>query len=317
MEQIVQIIKANTNFVLHGHVSPDGDAIGSCHGLAFALQKLGKKVAVMMDEYPQKFNIIPGQEFYCKDIDFEVEVFIALDCADTMRLGSGLSLFNAARHTICIDHHASNKGFAHVNYIESHTSSTSEIVFNLVKKLTPLTKDMAAALYAGIICDTGGFKFSATSPATMHAAGELMATGIDFTNIYNRLMFMRTLPAAKAMAIVMQNAVVTEDGHVIYSHITTQMLQDVDATSKDLEGVIEHLLCTNDVLIAVFVCEKGDGKHSKISLRAHRHDVGGVAVKLGGGGHRLAAGATVADTVSVTLANALALVNNLLVGTSI
>jgi len=314
MEQIVRLINENANFVLHGHTSPDGDAIGACYGLAFALQKLGKNVAVVLESYPQKFDIIPGREFLRPFSEFKgdttIDVFIALDCADTMRLGSGLSLFDKAKHTVCIDHHKSNPGFAAYNHIESTTSSTCEIVYRLVEQLTTIDQNIATALYAGIVSDTGGFKYDSTTAATMDIAGHLMEIGIPFTQIYNQLMFIRSYAAVKIVGLALQNADTALKGQIIYSHITRQMFKSVKANPADLDGTVEQLLCTQGVAVAVLAYEKGE--QVKISLRSHKHDVGSVAGQLGGGGHKLAAGATVTGDINSVLTKTLFLLNELL-----
>jgi len=292
MEQIIQLICDNTSFVLAGHISPDGDAIGSCFGLAFALEKLGKDVTVVLDPYPKKYNILPGSKFLYKgSLDqLNVDVFIALDCADVNRLGSGQSLFHRAKHTVCIDHHKSNTGFAEFNYIEPHASSTSELVFRLVEKLVTPCADIATVIYAGMVDDTGGFKYSSTAKSTMEIAAQLMDMGIPFTEIYNEVLHSHSFAAGKAKGIALQNAMQTPDKRIVYSYITREEIAAIGASaSSDMEGIVEYLLNTGGAEVAVFAYEKQkDG--CKISLRSHGIDVGIAAEAMGGGGHRLAAG---------------------------
>jgi len=294
MEQIIQLIKNHKNFVLAGHISPDGDAIGSCYGLAFALEKLSKNVTVVLEPYPQKYNILPGHKFLYTNLGdiSDIDVLIALDCADTKRLGSAQPLLGRAKHTVCIDHHKSNAGFAEYNYIEPHASSTSELVFCLINNLVAPCVNIATVIYAGIIDDTGGFKYSSTAESTMEIAAKLMSMGIPFTQIYNEILHSHSFTAAKAKGVALKNATQTPDKRIVYSYITREELADVGANdSSDIEGVVEYLLTTVGAVTSVFAYEK-QGEGCKISLRSQGPDVGIVAEAMGGGGHRLAAGYT-------------------------
>jgi phosphoesterase RecJ-like protein len=304
MEHIIQQIHQNSRFVILGHTSPDGDAIGSCFGLAFALEKLGKNVTVVLEPYPQKYDILPGRKFlFTGELEqLNFDVLIALDCADVNRLGSGQLLFKRAKHTVCIDHHETNAGFAKYNYIEPHASSTSELVFKLIEKLTVPCADIAANIYAGIVSDTGGFKYNSTSKSTMEIAARLMEMGISFTEIYNKVLHEHTFAAAKAKEIAIKNAKLIYGGRIIYSHITNEELTAVGANTFDLDGVVEYLLSTRDAEIAAFIYEKQAAElQSKVSFRSLGPNMGAIAAAMGGGGHRMAAGCTVAGTAMEAL----------------
>ena len=300
MDQIIQLIQERTNFVIVGHTSPDEDAIGSCYGLAFALHAMGKNVTVVLEPYPQKYDFIPGIQFlYAGNLDdLDVDVLIALDCADKSRLGLGQSLFTRAKYTVCIDHHKTNTGFAQFNYIEPETASTSEIVFRLIEKLLTPTTEIATAIYAGIVSDTGGFKYDSTNRSTMEITTKLMEMGIPFTQIYGDVMHRHSFAAAKALGIILQNAVF--NGRIVYSFISCEMRESVGAGLADLDGAVEYLVNTTGADVAALIYEKAP-PHVKISLRSHGADVGNVAAALGGGGHQMAAGATVSDNIETAI----------------
>ncbi|MCL1787331.1 MAG: bifunctional oligoribonuclease/PAP phosphatase NrnA [Defluviitaleaceae bacterium] len=308
MDAMLRLIQNNTDFVLVGHTSPDGDAIGSCYGLAFALHKLGKNITVVLEPYPEKYDLLPGRQFlYTGEPDkLNADVLIALDCADEKRLGPAQPLFNRAKQTACIDHHRSNTGFAMINYIDPDASSTSEMVFRLVERLTTVDGDIAAVIYAGIVTDTGGFKYNTTEKSTLETVAKLMDTGINFTKIYNEVLHQHTFAAGKAMGVALQNAGQLRAGRVVYSHITWEELTATGADAFDLDGIVEYLLNTQGADISVFAYAK-DAEETKVSFRSQEPDVGAVAVALGGGGHRLAAGCTIQATAKEALAQALAL----------
>jgi len=296
------LIQERNNFVIAGHTSPDEDAIGSCFGLAFALCALDKNVTVVLEPYPQKYDFIPGRQFlYDGNLDnLDVDVLIALDCADESRLGSGQSLFTRAKHTICIDHHKTNTGFAQINHIEPDTASTSEIVFRLIKQLTAPTPEIATAIYAGIVGDTGGFKYNSTNRSTMEIAADLMEMDVPFTQIYGDALHRHSFAASKALGLILHNATSVLDGRIVYSFISSEMRESVGANLADLSGAVEYLVNTTGADIAALIYEKAP-PHVKISLRSHGADVGSIAAALGGGGHQMAAGATVLGNIETTI----------------
>lgn len=295
MDDILRIIHENETFVLSGHIGPDGDCIGACMGLAFALDILGKNVTVVLEPYPEKYNIIPGQHFLnTYDLNnINVDTFIALDCADANRLGSSKKLFERAKTTICIDHHKTNLGFAQFNLIEANASSTCEIVYCIIEKFVKPTIEIATAIYAGIISDTGGFKYNTTNISTLEITSKLIGMNLPFTKIYNEVLHSHTFTAVRAKGVVMQNAKQSMGGRITYSYVSKEEMESVDAVYSDMEGNVEYLLATSGTDVAAVIFEKKYGNEVKVSFRSCGPDVSNVASKLGGGGHQLAAAGTV------------------------
>lgn len=139
---------------------------------------------VFLEEIPSTFYRIKGTDEILHEIDESkhYDLFIVLDCGDTGRLEFSVPLFVSAGHTLCIDHHVSNICFAQDNYVVPDASSTSELVYNLIDK-DKITKEIAEALYLGIVHDTGVFQYSCAGPSTFRAAAELLETGIDAADL--------------------------------------------------------------------------------------------------------------------------------------
>ena len=330
MEQIVNLLREQDNFVIASHIGPDGDAIGSSFGLAMALNKLGKKVTVMLEPYPDKYNIVPGREHLYTGIKpVEMDVFIALDCADKERLGFARPFFRKAKTRICIDHHATNEGFAHYNYIDPDAASTSEMVLTVIDALVELDADIAVAIYTGIVTDTGGFKYMSTSRSTMEAAARLMEMGIPFTDIYNEVMHKHSFEASKALGLALGASKLALGGRVVYTCVPREMLQEAEADSAEMDNVVEYLMSTKGAEAALFLYERHknikdaaedetensddsepkDGlKKIKVSMRSRGLDVGKIAASLGGGGHRVAAGCTMVGTIEGVLEQVLGII---------
>ncbi|MCL2572280.1 MAG: bifunctional oligoribonuclease/PAP phosphatase NrnA [Defluviitaleaceae bacterium] len=327
MEQIIKLLREKENFVIASHIGPDGDAIGSCYGLAFALKKIGKKATVVLENYAPKYNLIPGREFLYRGTEaLASDVFIALDCADAERMGFAKPFFDKASVTVCIDHHATNEGFADYNLIDPEASSTAEMVFGLIDAITELDKDIAIGIYAGIVTDTGGFRYSATSKSTMEIAARLMDTGIDFSEIYRELLHKHSFAATKALGLTLGSSGIAMDGRIVYACVTREMLASVGANSSEMDNVVEYLMSTKGAEVALFLyeryrhVERDDAKDAeiskdtnaskdseddlmkiKVSMRSRGIHVGDIAASLGGGGHRMAAGCTMVGTMDDVL----------------
>jgi phosphoesterase RecJ-like protein len=308
VQEILQLIRSKNTFVIAGHVGPDADCVGSAYALAFALTKVGKQAFVLLEPYPAKIDVMPGRQFLCAEPPADFDVFVAVDCADTARLGASLPVFERAQHTICIDHHGTNSGFAQHNFIRATASSTAEMIFELVEQFTEIDTDIASAVYAGIVSDTGGFRFTSTDKSTMELAARLMGMGIPFFDIYSELIHRQPFSAVKALAAVLANVKLSACGRVVHAFVTRKELEAAGAKSYDLDGVVEYLMGTRGTLAAVFVYERGNTGTLKVSLRSQGPNMSAVAQALGGGGHILAAGATVSGEAEDVLAHALSLV---------
>jgi len=327
VDQIINLLREKDNFVIASHIGPDGDAIGSSFGLAMALNKLGKNVTVALETYPTKYNIVPGREFlYDFNKPLANNVFIALDCADTERLGFARPFFHKAKSTICIDHHATNPGFAIHNFIDPDASSTAEMVLLVIEALVDLDIDIATAIYTGIVSDTGGFKYASTSTSTMQAAIRLMETGIPFTDIYNEVMHKHSFEASKALGLALEASQLIFNGDVVYTCLTREMLAAAGADSAEMDNVVEYLMSTRGAKVALFLYERHQTiksaspliestqeppnglKKIKVSMRSKEIDVSNIALSLGGGGHKMAAGCTLVGTMESVLKQVLDIV---------
>jgi len=299
LDKVKAAIISARDVVISAHTNPDCDAIGASLGLALALKKMGKRVAVALEPYAEKFDIIPGKELLFAG-DFSAltpDTFIALDAGAPERLGRAEVFLTRADVTLNIDHHVSNTGFAKINFVLPNVSSTSEIVFDLLYKLVELDAEIASALYAGIITDTGGFRYSNTTPETLSAAAKLVSFGIPFSEIYDAMMFTKSLREVKAFGKAVSSAEKIEGMPVCLAHISPEELDELGADSRDLDGVCESVRDIEGVEVAVFLYPKhGQDGVTKISLRSKHVPVGKIAKALGGGGHELACGADFSGT---------------------
>lgn len=295
MLDIINVIENGVDIALAGHTSPDGDAIGACFALAICLSKIGKRPLVLLEDYSEKYRVIPGNRFvYRGNMDElgtearPVDTFIALDCACAERLGGTQALMEKTAETVCIDHHMDTDVFAKHNLLDCGASSTCEMVFELINQLAAIDQDVAAALYAGLVFDTGGFRHDCTTPETLQIAAKLMALGIPFSEIYAEVMVARSMSEVKALGAALQNLRMDSGYPIACLHLTLEELKRTGADLRDLDGIVEFGLNVREAQASVFVYERGGGE-LKVGLRSKGADVCGVARRFGGGGHRQAA----------------------------
>jgi len=312
---ILDVLKNCSSFAIAGHTNPDGDAIGACMGLAHILRNAGKSADVYLEPVADTFYCIPGTDTI---IDAELcrgryDAFIALDCGDIDRLPSKVKeVYTSSPLTVNIDHHMSNDYFGMDNYVLDGASSTSEIIFSLVKDDFEVTKDAAAALYAGIIYDTGGLRHTSTSPFTMNVVAQLMSKGINFSSIYNEIFNKRSFVEAKLMGLALTKLKTACEGKIVYSFLTKEEISSVNGSSKDVSEIINYIKSVKGASAAVFIYEKGENE-SKVSMRADEPvNVAEIASSFGGGGHARAAGYTAYSDAESALVPVLKILEDML-----
>lgn len=295
-QEILERIAQAKTVQIAGHTNPDGDAIGACLAMGAALAAAGKDVTVLLEAYAPKYDIIPNGHLV-KAAEQPAELFLALDCGDEGRLGKAAEWFHQAGFAINIDHHGSNTRYGQMNYVEGDASSTCEIVYGFLAGEYEIDEKMAAALYAGLIYDTGGFRHSSTSPETMRIAGALMEKGIPFTEIYNRFFDSRSFSELKIMGQALENAELFFDGRAVCATVTAAEIERCHGTNKELDSIINYLNGVQGTDVACFLYEKTPTE-VKASFRGKDgYDVCALAQKFGGGGHVKAAGCTIAAPI--------------------
>jgi phosphoesterase RecJ-like protein len=275
-----------------GHKNPDGDAVGACFALALAMRGVGVEPVVLLDAYSEKFSFLAGNEFvYAGGPEsLAPEVLICLDCASDERLGHACFILERAKVSYNIDHHGGNTLYADYNIVDAGKASSSEMVYGLIKDLeVPLTKDIAAALYTGIIGDTGAFRHSSCTPETHIITAELLRTGFDFSRVQRLTIYEHSLTETKIFAEAIRGLTIVPKLNFAYSCLGMAQLNAAGAKGIDLDGIPEYLLNTRGVETSALLSEREDGV-VYISLRSVRINVRSVAERFGGGGHMNAAG---------------------------
>ena len=295
MKQLEEVITGKQKIAIAGHVRPDGDCVGSCLAVYNYIKTYHPEVdvRVYLEAIPTVFYFLKGaDDIIHAYTDTDVfDLFIALDCGDTGRLGQAAAYFENAKATACIDHHASNRSFADDNYIFPDASSTCELVFELIDT-ERITKEIAECLYTGIVHDTGVFQYSCTSAKTMSIGGVLMEKGIDYSKIVDDTFYTKTFAQNQILGKALLDSKLYLDGAVILSVVTKADMDRFGVLPKHLDGIVNQLRVTKDTRVAVFLYENEDGSF-KVSTRVNGDfDACALAMEFGGGGHVKAAGFT-------------------------
>lgn len=282
---------ANAVFIA-AHIMPDGDCVGSQLALGHALRALGKQVTLALDDkIPESLNFLAGIREIAPREPNGQDVFVYVDGSDSKRYGKTLNRARSGdRPILLIDHHATNEPFGDVNLVDAEAASTAELVYALICALgAPVTPEIAQALLTGIITDTLGFRTVATTPDTLEKATALLRLGGSIPEIIDRVYNRRSYNSLRLLGYAIQNSQL--QGDVIWSAVDYPTLQQLGVNGNGTSGIVNQLLTVAEARIAFFLVEKPDGR-GDLGLRSRADvDVSGVAQRLGGGGHKQAAGA--------------------------
>ena len=276
-----------------GHIRPDGDCVGSCMALYAYIRKWFPEIQA--DIYLETPKPVFGYLAYVEEVkseasgEKEYDLFVTCDVSSRDRLAVAGEYFEKAKKTVCIDHHVSNLGFANINHILPDASSSCEVLYGLLDP-EKVDREVAQAVYTGIIHDTGVFQYSCTSPETMRIAGELMKTGFDFTELIEKSFYQKTYIQNQVMGRVLAESILLLDGKCIVGYMKKKDMDFYGVDGADLDGIVSQLRLTEGVEAAIFIYEKNT-QEFKVSLRSNGEvDVSKIAVFFGGGGHVKAAG---------------------------
>ena len=284
-----------------GHVSPDGDAVGSTTALFLYIRKNYPWIdAELYIERPKEsLMFLPGllDAFFDTPEDSVRDLFVSCDVSSIDRLGVAGNLFPLAKKTFCIDHHISNPRFADINVVDANASSCSEVIYGLMDP-EKIDLDIATSLYTGIIHDSGVFQYSNTGSRTLRVAADLLERGVPASRIIDESFNQRTMRQSRILGKVLQDSLLYMDGKVIAGSVTMGDMLEFDVTKKDLDGIVSELRLVTGVLAAVFIYET-EPSVFKVSLRSNGDlDVSRAAGAFGGGGHIKAAGCTITGELS-------------------
>lgn len=301
----VDLARRHQRFLLTTHVRPDPDGLGSQLGMADVLDGMGKDVRlVIASNWPPRYDFMdPGKRIRRfkppGDSYRDVEVVIVLDTGTWNQLGDfGPFLKELGCTKVVIDHHLSQDDLGAMQFVDTTSESTGRLVYEAIQALgQPLTQQAANFLFAAVATDTGWFRHPNTTPATFALAEKLQAAGANPTWLYDQIYDRNTLARLKLKGVVLDRVQVIENGKVAFSEIRLGDYAATGAIPPDSEDLINDIRTVADEVGLLFMEQPAGGV--KVSFRSREKvDVNKIAQQFGGGGHRLASGATLPTTLA-------------------
>ena len=291
LDSVIEAINRAGKIGIFTHVSPDGDAIGSILALYLGLKQLKKEVDVIADECSKCFSFLPCINDIKSTTKEKYDLAIAIDCASKARLFDKGESFDKSSLTISIDHHSSNTYFATINYVEDKSPAACKTLIKILKRLgVSINYDIGTCLMAGIITDSGGFRYKNVDDETFEFAAHMLDVGVDISDIYYRTFDVKTKAQFELSRIAMDRLKFYNKNKIALTYITLKDIKKAKAEIGDHEGIVNIGRNIEGVDVSVFLREDIDGTY-KVSLRSNDNvNVSDVAEIFGGGGHDRAAG---------------------------
>ncbi len=292
MQAILEKIKAYDRIVLFRHKRPDGDAVGSTLGLRQILRLTypEKEICVINNDYADYVAFLGEEDGPREDEFYASALGIVLDTATTDRISN--PKYALCRELIKIDHHLNVAPYGDLSWVEEESCATSEMVaafYHTFREEMVIDRQAAEIIFAGIVTDSGRFRFRSVSGDTMRYAGMLLDLGVDTDRLYAEL-YMKSFETYPFQSYLYRRIRRTENG-VAYLYVSQRMQKRFGMSSEDASATVSYMDSIRDSLIWIAFIENSDGT-LRVRLRSRFATVNEIASHYRGGGHANAAGAT-------------------------
>jgi len=296
--EIRRLIDAAAEIGCLAHKDADADSLGSALAFAEALLEMGKSVrTIVPSPLPRLLSHLPGFDSIVQEAP-RLDLLFTFDCATVHRFGDQAALVESVPRVVNVDHHRSNEAFGDINLVDPAASATGQIVYDLLGAMgCPISASTATNLYAALLTDTGGFRHENTTEAALRLGADLVALGADPGWVALKSYKSRSIPQLRLEGLSVGRLHAERAGRLVWSEVTQSMLQEAGAEMQDSEGIIDQLQAVEPMKVAILFKESGP-QLTKISVRTRDEvDATDICVPFGGGGHRRAAGAELAEAL--------------------
>ena len=306
IDKIKRLLSDKRKIVIIPHKNPDGDAIGSSTALKYYLDNFNHNVDIISpNQFPEFLKwmdpnniikIFDENEKYSQKI-IDAELIFTLDFNNLVRI-SGMKEYveKSNAKIIMIDHHEEPSNYADFMYSEPKMSSTCEMIYHFIEKMgdvDKIDKNISRSLYAGIMTDTGSFKFPSTTELTHLVISNLLKTGISHSDIHNHIYDNNKFERVQLLSFALSKIKIIENLNTCYISLSQKELNKFNYEKGDTEGIVNYGLSIKNIKFAVIFMENSNDNVIRISLRSRGDfDVNQFSKNIfGGGGHKNAAGA--------------------------
>ncbi len=290
LDAAANFLRAQSEVLITSHVNSDGDGIAGGLAMVGLLRQFGVRGRVLLQDVPSDgYAYLEGWN----DIDAVTETTmgqrgsaIVLDCPNYARIGNVSALLAADATVLNVDHHHDNERFGTINLVSDGVCSTCEMIYHLALYMgLEIDPAIAEQLYTGILFDTGGFRYSLTTPTSLEVGADLVRRGARLDLIADRLYNNSTFAEVKLIGRAIDSMLLHHEGRVATLSLTHEQMQQGDP-----EAAVNYGLRIKGVEVTALFKEESVG-HYRISMRSRADvDVSAVAGMFGGGGHSRAAG---------------------------
>lgn len=307
-KKVVQRLDGAKQITITTHANPDGDAIGSALALFHYVELFKNHVKMIIhNDVPHNFKFLSGSENFEKynselhdNFILQSDLLIIVDLNDPNRTKSPSEIIKKTNaFKIVIDHHFAPELFADLSIIETDACSAGELIYKLVKSddSKTMNRNIAEALYAAILTDTGSFRFPRTDGETHRIIADIIDRGADPVYLYENIYNIRPFKSVKLLGEAFANLELYYDGTLCLMALSKGHFQRSGASEEDVEDIVENFLTIKGVKIGVLLSESLTNDEIRISFRS-KDDISirEIALKFNGGGHKHAAGARVYNT---------------------
>lgn len=297
LEGIAAFLLDHDDLCICGHVSPDGDCLGSQLALAAALRRAGKRVTCLLardEAIDPVFLFLPGADELVPARSYEgpCSVFVAVDVPTPARLGDGADVQARAEATVTIDHHAVERAMSQLSYTDPDAASTTTLVWRVIEAMgTGIDRSIATCAYTGLMTDTGSFQHQNADTEAFALAAKMVAAGADPSAIARQVCQSRSVTSLELQRIAIEHMRFLAEGAIVLSWIGRAEMEDLGAVKADADLLIDVLRSIRGVRVACILREQ-EGEVRGSFRSKDGTDVAAIAREFDGGGHRAAAGFT-------------------------
>ncbi len=299
LKTTIEEMQSAKRIMITTHERPDGDAIGSLLGLWYWLESQNKEVIPLIEKpVPSMYSFLPraNQIHFLEDENLpqiDVDTVVIVDVSSLNRIGEVSEKIKTSHKIVILDHHETIEANGLMGFIDASYAACGEIIAEIfINTETPFTVESAKCLYVAQATDTGGYRYSNTTPRSHRIASALLETQFDLETVNTKIFDTRTIPQFELLKRILNHTRIEANGKISYSYLTQKDFEQVGATLEDCHNLVDFLRDIEGITVGILFTEMSSDK-TKVSLRSRKEfNSGEFLTQYGGGGHRCAAGGT-------------------------